>query len=134
MHPSYKTTTTQNKGCLICFLVILNSVEETLKQMQQVKVDGTYIFDVIIDFLNNFNPNSDLVILLKERPLPIPINYKPMWEGGEYEGDEETHLDVLYLAMELDVDYVDVELQVENVFIKIMHDKKSRICDHSFKS
>jgi 3-dehydroquinate dehydratase/shikimate dehydrogenase len=73
----------QNKGCLICFLIILHSVEETLKKMQQVKVDGTYIVDVRIDFLNNFNPKSDLVILLKERPLPIPITYNPNWVGGE---------------------------------------------------
>jgi hypothetical protein len=73
----------QNKGCLICFLIILHLEEETLKQMQQFKVDGTYIVDARISFLNNFNPKFDLVILLKERPLPIPITYNPNWVGGD---------------------------------------------------
>ena len=73
----------QNKGCIICFLIILHLVEETLKKMQQVKVDGIYIVDVRIDFFNKFNPNYDLVIILKERPLPIPITYSTNWVGGE---------------------------------------------------
>lgn len=39
-------------------------------------------------------------------------SYRPKWEGGQYEGDENERLDVLRLAMELGADYIDVELQV----------------------
>ena len=38
--------------------------------------------------------------------------FRPKWEGGQYDGDEKSRLDVLQLAMELGADYIDVELQV----------------------
>lgn len=139
IRPSRKPAMAQNRGCLVCCPVISRSVEETLEQMQQAKVDGADIVEIRIDLLNNFNPKADLTILLKERPLPIIITYRPKWEGGEYEGDEATRLDVLRLAIELDADYVDVELQVATDFIKSMRDKKSRMCkiivsNHNFES
>lgn len=37
---------------------------------------------------------------------------RPKWEGGLYDGDENSRLDALRLAMELGADYIDVELQV----------------------
>ena len=37
---------------------------------------------------------------------------RPNWEGGLYDGDENSRLDALRLAMELGADYIDVELQV----------------------
>lgn len=37
---------------------------------------------------------------------------RPKWEGGQYDGDDNSRLDTLRLAMELGADYVDVELQV----------------------
>lgn len=37
---------------------------------------------------------------------------RPIWEGGQYDGDENERVDVLRLAMELGADYIDVELQV----------------------
>lgn len=38
--------------------------------------------------------------------------FRPIWEGGQYEGDETKRQDALRLAMELGADYIDVELQV----------------------
>lgn len=35
-----------------------------------------------------------------------------MWEGGQYEGDENKRQDALRLAMELGASYIDVELEV----------------------
>jgi len=37
---------------------------------------------------------------------------RPVWEGGQYEGDDTTRFETLRLAMELGVDYVDIELKV----------------------
>lgn len=37
---------------------------------------------------------------------------RPRWEGGQYDGDEESRLHVLQLAMEFGADYIDVELKV----------------------
>ena len=37
---------------------------------------------------------------------------RPIWEGGQYAGDEKSRLDALRLAMELGADHIDVELKV----------------------
>lgn len=38
--------------------------------------------------------------------------HRPKWEGGEYEGDDDSRFEALLLAMELGAEYVDVELKV----------------------
>ena len=38
--------------------------------------------------------------------------YRPKWEGGEYEGEDEPRFEALQLAMELGAEYVDIELKV----------------------
>lgn len=38
--------------------------------------------------------------------------HRPKWEGGEYEGDDESRFEALLLAMELGAEYVDVEFKV----------------------
>lgn len=38
--------------------------------------------------------------------------FRPIWEGGQYEGDENKRQDALRLAMELGASYIDVELEV----------------------
>lgn len=40
------------------------------------------------------------------------LNFRPKSEGGEYEGDENTRVEVLRLAKELGADYIDIELKV----------------------
>ena len=40
------------------------------------------------------------------------LHFRPIWEGGQYEGDENKRQDALRLAMELGANYIDVELEV----------------------
>jgi 3-dehydroquinate dehydratase/shikimate dehydrogenase len=40
------------------------------------------------------------------------VHFRPVWEGGQYEGDENKRQDALRLAMELGANYIDVELEV----------------------
>lgn len=40
------------------------------------------------------------------------LPYRPKWEGGQYEGDDNKRQETLILAMELGADYIDVELKV----------------------
>ncbi|GLJ31422.1 hypothetical protein SUGI_0630490 [Cryptomeria japonica] len=126
-------------SCLVCCPLVANSVEETVIQMQQAKADGADIIELRLDHLHNFNPNTQLQIILNQRPLPIIVTYRPKWEGGEYEGEEATRLDTLRLALELGADYVDVELQVAPTFIKSISEKKSRnskiiVSSHNYQS
>jgi len=42
----------------------------------------------------------------------LVYHYRPVWEGGQYEGDESKRQDALRLAMQLGAHYIDVELEV----------------------
>lgn len=37
---------------------------------------------------------------------------RPIWEGGQYAGDEKSRFEALQLAMELGADHIDIELKV----------------------
>lgn len=37
---------------------------------------------------------------------------RPVWEGGRYDGDENSRFNALRLAMELGADHIDIELKV----------------------
>lgn len=57
-------------------------------------------------------------VLCKNKKLQFSSCYiycnfaRPKWEGGRYEGDEDTRLEALHLAHELGADYIDFELKV----------------------
>ncbi|CAN6467795.1 unnamed protein product [Victoria cruziana] len=97
---------------LLCVPLVASSVEEMLGQMDQAKDAGADIVEVRLDHIQGFRPHQDLETLLKHGKLPALVTYRPKWEGGQYEGDENERLNVLRLAMDLGADYVDVELQV----------------------
>ncbi|XP_011627391.1 bifunctional 3-dehydroquinate dehydratase/shikimate dehydrogenase, chloroplastic isoform X2 [Amborella trichopoda] len=97
---------------LLCVPLISHNVEDMLVQMNRAKASGADLVEIRLDHLEAFRPSEDLQRLLSDRPLPALVTYRPKWEGGEYEGDDHTRLDVLRLAMEMGADYIDVELQV----------------------
>ncbi|XP_043722523.1 bifunctional 3-dehydroquinate dehydratase/shikimate dehydrogenase, chloroplastic-like isoform X2 [Telopea speciosissima] len=97
---------------MVCVPLMGNSVEEMMSQMGQAKSQGADLVEIRLDYIQNFQPLHDLEILLRDKPLPVIIVYRPKWEGGQYEGDEQRRLDALKLAMELGADYIDVELKI----------------------
>lgn len=40
------------------------------------------------------------------------VSFRPIWEGGQYKGDEIKRREALRLALELGADYIDIELKV----------------------
>jgi 3-dehydroquinate dehydratase/shikimate dehydrogenase len=40
------------------------------------------------------------------------ICFRPKWEGGQYDGDENKRQKALQIAMELGADFIDIELKV----------------------
>lgn len=109
---------------LICAPVMAESVDQMLIKLQKAKELGADIVEIRVDFLKNFSPRQDLEILIKQSPLPTLITYRPIWEGGEYDGDESKRQNALSLALELGADYIDVELKVANEFYNSIQGKK----------
>ncbi|CAD5322254.1 unnamed protein product [Arabidopsis thaliana] len=109
---------------LICAPVMADSIDKMVIETFKAHELGADLVEIRLDWLKDFNPLEDLKTIIKKSPLPTLFTYRPKWEGGQYEGDENERQDVLRLAMELGADYIDVELQVASEFIKSIDGKK----------
>ncbi|KAK8546471.1 hypothetical protein V6N12_027254 [Hibiscus sabdariffa] len=103
---------------MTCAPLMAESVEQMVEEMKQAKAQGAQLVEIKLDHINNFQPHRHLQIILKNKPLPAIIVYRPKWEGGQYEGDEHSRLEVLRLAAEMGADYIDFELKVASHLIR----------------
>ncbi len=53
--------------------------------------------------------NLEVAAALRGRQRPAIVTCRPVWEGGRFDGDEESRLRVLSQALDLGAEYVDVE-------------------------
>ncbi|XP_031373667.1 bifunctional 3-dehydroquinate dehydratase/shikimate dehydrogenase, chloroplastic-like isoform X2 [Punica granatum] len=129
----------RQNSTLICVPIMGDSIDKMAIDMDRAKASGADLVEIRLDCLKTFSPNEDLKTIMKASPLPTLITYRPKWEGGQYEGDENKRLDVLRLAVELGADYVDVELQVAREFNDSISGKKPQNCkvivsSHNYES
>lgn len=109
---------------LLCIPTIAKTVEEMLGDAAAAAAMGADLVELRLDHLSSFQPRPDLQRLLSSRPLPVLVTYRPKWEGGEYEGDDESRIEALRLAVELGADYVDVEFKVAEKLLNLMSGRK----------
>ncbi|GAB2277534.1 hypothetical protein Dimus_012244 [Dionaea muscipula] len=114
----------RRNSTLICAPVMADSVDQMLVQIQMAKEQGADLVEVRLDYLKSFSLDQDLEILIKQSSLPTLITFRPTWEGGQYNGDENKRLSSLHRAMELGASYIDVELKVADEFFKSIGGKK----------
>ncbi|KAK7337843.1 hypothetical protein VNO77_18430 [Canavalia gladiata] len=116
-----------NHSVMICAaLTTKQSVEQIVNDMHQAKTQGADIVEVRLDCITNFHPLRHLKIILTNKPLPVLIVYRPKWEGGYYEGDENVRLEALQLALELGADFIDVELKAASSFLTLAEHKRNQ--------
>ncbi|KAJ6722068.1 SHIKIMATE DEHYDROGENASE [Salix viminalis] len=113
---------------LICTPIMADSADRMVILMAEAKSMGADLVEIRLDSLKDFNPNSDIKTLILHSPLPTLFTYRPMWEGGQYKGDEKPRLDALRLAMELGADYIDIELKVALEFNELLRGNKPGKC------
>ena len=112
--------------CALTTSVIATTVVEALEDIDQAVLDGADIVELRIDFLKNLHAARDLQVLLKACPVPCIVTYRPSWEGGQYEGDEEPRIAALWTAVELGAAYVDCELLAADRFFAAAQDNVRR--------
>ncbi|KAJ6918360.1 hypothetical protein NC651_012563 [Populus alba x Populus x berolinensis] len=78
----------------------------------------------VVDCLTNFYPHQGLQILILQSPLLTWVTCRPIWEGGQCEGDETKRREALRLAMQLRANHIDVELGIVHEFNDSMDGKK----------
>ncbi|KAL8105269.1 hypothetical protein AgCh_029165 [Apium graveolens] len=118
----------RKNSTLICAPLMADSVNEIVVQMNRAKSSGADLVEIRLDSLKNFNHVVDVPSLIKQCPLPTLFTYRPTWEGGQYDGDEESRLNVLHFVMESGADYIDVELKAAERFNNSMRGKKPAKC------
>ncbi|KAL3037563.1 hypothetical protein AAZX31_01G075500 [Glycine max] len=106
----------RKNATLICVPIMGESVEKMEIDVDKAKAGGADLVEIRLDSLKTFDPYRDLNAFIQHRSLPLLFTYRPKWEGGMYDGDENKRLDALRLAMELGADYIDIELQVAHEF------------------
>ncbi|GMG99661.1 hypothetical protein Nepgr_001501 [Nepenthes gracilis] len=114
----------RSNATLLCTPLMGTTVDQMMIEMRKAKEIGADVVEIRLDCLRSFNPTEDLKALIKQSTLPTLVTYRPIWEGGQYEGDEEKRQDALRLAMEFGADYIDVELQVAYDFNQSIAGKK----------
>ena len=113
--------------CALTTSVIATTVVEALEDIDRAVLDGADIVELRIDFLKNLHAARDLQLLLKACPVPCIVTYRPSWEGGQYEGDEEPRIAALWTAVELGAAYVDCELLAADRFFAAAQDNVRRL-------
>ncbi|KAL3814711.1 hypothetical protein ACJIZ3_015979 [Penstemon smallii] len=108
------------KSRMICVPIMGESVEQILNAMHQAKSLGADAVEIRLDCIDKlqFEPKRDLKLLIGNKPLPVVVVYRPIWEGGLYKGDEEARLQALFLAKDLGADYIELELKIASDFMK----------------
>ncbi|CAH1427633.1 unnamed protein product [Lactuca virosa] len=118
----------RRNSTLICAPIMADTVDQMLIQMNSAKSYGADLVEIRLDSLKGFNAREAIQTLVKLSPLPTLFTYRPTWEGGQYNGDEESRLDALRLAMELGADHIDVELQAVDDFNNLIQGDKPTKC------
>ncbi|XP_040385193.1 bifunctional 3-dehydroquinate dehydratase/shikimate dehydrogenase, chloroplastic-like isoform X2 [Oryza brachyantha] len=125
---------------LLCVPATARAPREMAAEAAAAAALGADVAELRLDRLSGFAPRRDLPVLLAQpRPLPALVTYRPKWEGGEYEGDDEPRFEALLLAMEMGAEYVDIELKVADKFMKLISGKKPETCklivsSHNFEN
>lgn len=114
------------ENTLLCAPSVAKTVSEMASEMVAAKSQGADLVEIRLDHLASFDPVVDLPFLISNRCLPVLITYRPVWEGGEYKGDDKKRFEAMQLAMELGAEYVDIELKVAQEFFDFISEKRSQ--------
>ncbi|GLI68149.1 hypothetical protein VaNZ11_012486 [Volvox africanus] len=106
----------------ICTSVTATTVDTFLAEIQEAAASGVDIIELRLDFIADFDPERHLQQILSSCPLPYIVTYRPVWEGGKYDGPEPERLAVLKMAALLGAPYVDVEFKASPYFFADHHE------------
>lgn len=67
----------------------------------------------IVELRLDWVKDIDVAAALAGRRKPVIVTCRAKWEGGRFEGDEDTRLRILAQAIELGAEYVDVEWKAD---------------------
>ncbi len=119
----------------ICVAIGTKNIHDALAAAKNVE-ELADVIEVRLDLIDG----AAVAPFLEEIDIPLLFTNRPTWEGGRYEGDEETRIAPLVEAIENGAAYVDLELAAPNdswgqLLIKSEELATKVICSwHNFQS
>lgn len=92
----------------LCVSVAAATPTETLALARE----SAPLADVIEIRLDSM-PDPDPALFLRELTTPLLFTHRPAWEGGAYQGEEQTRVALLLKAATTGAAYVDIELNTD---------------------
>src|SRR6185436_6727964 len=80
----------------------------SLRQNRDGVVDADMV-ELRLDYVRDL----DVAGALRDRKKPVVVTCRPTWEGGQFDGAEETRRRILEEAVALGAEFVDVERRAE---------------------
>ena len=110
----------------ICVSIARKTVDEGLAVAEAISPLADVI-EIRLDHLRNVSVAPFLTHLSK----PLLFTNRPIWEGGEFAGDEEARLAPLMEAVQLGAHYVDLELKApassQQALLEVVEKSSSRL-------
>jgi hypothetical protein len=70
-----------NERTQICTSVTADSVQGMLAEIEEATAAGVDVIELRLDFLAEFNPETDLKALMDACSVPFIVTFRPSWEG-----------------------------------------------------
>lgn len=100
---------------MICVSLQPRTAAEALAGLAEAKASGAHLAEIRADSLDD---PVELLEILPNKPLPVIATVRPHWEGGRWQGDEESRVRLLSAACLAGADYVDVEFKAYHDFAR----------------
>ena len=108
----------------ICICIAENSLEGVRAAIDRAMPHADLI-EIRADYLGEI----ELAPILTQRTKPFIVTNRRKEEGGRFEGEERSRLEILAQAIHLGVDYIDVELESEEVLLQSLIDEQRKNCE-----
>lgn len=102
----------EQESCMLCTSVTATDVAGCLVQIDEAAAAGVDVVELRLDFLSEHFEVAELVSRCASRGVRSIATYRPTWEGGQYDGDEDARLQVLVEASRSGASYVDLEYKL----------------------
>lgn len=101
---------------MLCTIIKGPTFEDARNQLIQAQ-DGCSLVELRLDFFKDLNLDQ-LKKLRQEFPIPMIFTFRPVSQGGAFEGSEEERLEQIKKLSTLKPEYIDLEYNVPSSFAK----------------
>jgi 3-dehydroquinate dehydratase/shikimate dehydrogenase len=115
---------------LLCVTVAASSMDE----MRNRRDEASDVADIVELRLDALSRPDGVEAALAGRRRPVIVTCRPRWEGGGYDGPEESRLRLLHAAADMGAEYVDLEWRADdNAFVRARQGRGIVLSLHDFE-